>query len=128
MSRLDRIENWHILAEASKYKSQNLAAILRVSASQLRRYFATHFDQSPQKWLNQQRLKRAVALIQASQMSMKEVAHDLMFSSPSAFTHQFRRYLSCAPQDLLVGRGELGGIDSEQMRETNKRCAFLSSD
>lgn len=108
---------WEELAGTAHYDANELAKLCGVSARQLQRHFRTHFHQSPQSWLNEQRLTVAQILL-ASGESVKKVASDLGFKQTSHFCRQFKcrnkmtpsqfafsQIMRCRPEITDVVRG-----------------------
>jgi AraC-like DNA-binding protein len=100
MSRLDSVKNWLSAARSSKYSSQRLAKKVRVSSSQLRRYFTATFFQTPQEWLDQIRLFDAMRLL-ASGITIKEATFSLGYFDSAHFCHHFKRFHGCTPNEFL---------------------------
>lgn len=99
MSRLDAITDWVEKAKLAGYNARKLAKMRAVSPSQLRRYFASVFGKSPQRWLNELRLWEAPRLVCAGK-SVKEAAAQLCFATEAHFCHQFKAYHGCTPQEF----------------------------
>ncbi len=93
--------DWMELAKQSKFTAELLAQRLKVSRWQLQRYTKRLFCQSPQRWLNDQRLILAAELLKNCS-SIKKVALDLGFSDGSQFCHQFRRRYSRSPSEFVA--------------------------
>lgn len=110
MSRLGAITDWSEKAKLASYNASELAKLCLVSPSQLRRYFALVFGNSPEHWLNELRLWHAARVL-CSGLSVKEVALELHFFDEAHFCHSFRRYHGCTPLEF-VRRHRLGGQHS----------------
>jgi AraC-like DNA-binding protein len=94
------------LASAHGYKSRALAAALGISTRHLQRTFGCVFGQTPQAWLNEQRLLAARQMLHGAR-SVKEVAYKLGFGNATQFTRDFRRSFGYLPSTLLA-RGPAG--------------------
>jgi len=86
----DRTE-WLEFAEASGFRVANLAAEIGVSQRQLERYVKRQFGSSPQRWLKELRMSKALLLIE-SMDSVKEVAYSLGFKQVSHFCREFKTF------------------------------------
>jgi AraC-like DNA-binding protein len=91
----DRSE-WLEFAEASGFRAANLAAEIGVSQRQLERYVKRQFGRSPQRWLTELRMSKALLLIECMD-SVKEVAYSLGFKQVSHFCREFKKFhgLTC---------------------------------
>jgi AraC-like DNA-binding protein len=89
-------KEWLAFAEASGFRAGNLAVELGVSQRQLERYVKRQFGSSPQRWLKELRMTKALMLI-ASMDSVKEVAYSLGFKQVSHFCREFKTFhgLTC---------------------------------
>jgi len=94
-SHLHGITNWHELAEKAKYRAAALARACNCSLRELQRHFAAHMRCTPQEWLNQLRLQRALLLLQSNK-SVKETAYELGLS-PTQFARRYKRHHGVSP-------------------------------
>jgi len=101
-SRLYEITNWLELAHAANYNSRELAKQCRVSVRQLQRFVLSTTGKSPQRWLNDLRLKKASSLIENGQ-TVKETAHELKYKQRSHFSREFKRYYGVTPSSVQNG-------------------------
>lgn len=90
---------------ARGYNARTLAKMCAVSPSQLRRYFASVFGKSTQRWLNELRLWEAPRLVCAGQ-SVKEAGAQLCFATEAHFCHQFKAYHGCTLHEFAHLFGE----------------------
>ncbi len=100
-SRLNRVKSWKALAEVANYRAPGLAQQCGVSLRQLERFLPSLTGMSPQRWLNQLRLQKAVELITLGH-SVKVTAYRLGYKQPSHFTRQFKRFHGIAPTEFLA--------------------------
>ena len=115
-SRLSRITNWTELAEAARYNAKRLAVECGVSLRQLERFLPRITGQTPQRWLNEVRQRKAIELILSGQ-SIKEVSYHLGYKQSSHFSRDFKRFHGVAPSEML-------GTDRSLRRQAIKRVAF----
>jgi transcriptional regulator GlxA family with amidase domain len=98
-THLDTIYNWPELAERAGYDANQLAARCGVCVRQLQRFFQRTKAQSPQFWLNVQRLQRAKQLVGEGR-SVKEIAFNLKYKHRSHFSCAYKRFYGVAPSRL----------------------------
>lgn len=98
--RLEKIENWPELAKQSGFKARVLARDLNISSWTLQRHTKKFFGQSPQKWLNEQRMTLAAEMLKDCD-SIKWLAVELGYKNESHFSHQFRRRYNLSPLEFL---------------------------
>lgn len=112
MARKDiyTVEDWADLAKQARYDPELLARLLRVGPRQLRRYTRELFNNSPQDWLDEQRLADAARLLQTNEL-IKVVAYDLGFKTVSHFSNRFKAHFGISPKDY-----------KEQMERFYKYC------
>lgn len=77
-----------------------LADSLHVSREHFSRVFRRHVGVSPQSWINQERISRACRLLCTTEMSNKQLAHQLGYEQPSSFLRAFRRATQMTPQQF----------------------------
>jgi AraC-like DNA-binding protein len=97
------IERLRALAPSCDYNARKLARMLEISERQLQRIFSSVLAQSPQDWLNRQRLSAARQML-PNASSVKEVAYALGFRRASQFSRDFRLAFGQSPSQLLPSR------------------------
>lgn len=78
----------------------DLAKQLKISREYLSRQFKKTLNTSPYQYILRHRLSSAVALINNSTLSIKEIAFKLGFSSTTAFGRQFKQIYGITPSSL----------------------------
>jgi transcriptional regulator GlxA family with amidase domain len=91
------------LAPEFGYSSRGLARALRITPRHLQRIFAATLGQTPQSWLNEQRLLAAREMLQTA-CTVKEVAYSLGFHSASQLSRDFKSHFGVAPSTFLVAQ------------------------
>jgi len=91
------------LAPEFGYSSRGLARALRITPRHLQRIFAATLGQTPQCWLNEQRLLAARQMLQTA-CTVKEVAYSLGFHSASQLSRDFKSHFGVAPSTFLVSQ------------------------
>ena len=97
--RLAAVRDWESRAAAANFNARQLASSSEVSLRHLERFFQMHAGMSPQAWLDNLRLRRAVVLLSNGQ-SVKRVAYDLGFKQPSHFSQKFKHFYGLAPSSV----------------------------
>ncbi len=93
---------------AQELTVEQIAAHVGVSRSQLYRAFQARFDQSPQAFLLQYRLREAAALLTSTDLSVEEVASSTGFRDPLYFSRVFRRQYGLPPRDFRAREKKQG--------------------
>jgi AraC-like DNA-binding protein len=88
--------NWPGLAREAKYQRRKLAECCGVSAGHLNHYFMAHFQRTPQRWLNEVRIREAHRLL-CEGTSVKMAAYTLGFKQVSHFSRVFKEYYGFCP-------------------------------
>lgn len=97
---------------AHGWTSPELAALIGLSPSQLRRLFSRHLRTSPHQWLLRERLNRAQTLMSDSMLPLVEIAEMCGFCDVYHFGREFRRSIGTPPaawRKLELGRARFGG-------------------
>lgn len=98
---IDRNQNWPELAHQTSFNAVELAQQLNISRWTLHRHMKSLFGQSPQKWLNEQRLLLAAKMLEEC-VSLKSLAYTLGYKTQSHFCHQFKRHYGSSPTQFLL--------------------------
>lgn len=99
MARKDvlTLEQWANLAKQARYDPCLVARLLNVGPRQLRRYTREILKTSPQRWLDEQRLRQAATMLKNKEL-VKTVAFDLGFKTVSHFSHKFKARYGVSPK------------------------------
>ena len=76
---------------------EELAALMNMSLSTFKRKFRAEFDCNPHQWLNEQKLARAVILLDTSDYSVTDIGFICGFESMSTFMSAFRKQYGISP-------------------------------
>jgi transcriptional regulator GlxA family with amidase domain len=98
--RLHQIQNWDALAAEAAYNVRGLARCAGVSVRQLERFFSTVSGLTPDAFLRQSRMKRALELLSETPQ-IKEVAAILHYKQAAHFSREFRRFYGKSPTEAL---------------------------
>jgi AraC family transcriptional regulator, arabinose operon regulatory protein len=77
---------------------EDAAKMTGLSPSRFAHLFREQAGVTPQRFLEQHRLNRALQLLETTQLSIKEIAHQVGFSDPFYFTHRFKHHFGMAPR------------------------------
>lgn len=78
----------------------DIANKARLSRRTFDRRFRATLGQSPQKWLNWQRIQRARELLETTDFSIEKIAELSGFANSNTLRHHFRRYLNLPPRKI----------------------------
>jgi AraC family transcriptional regulator, arabinose operon regulatory protein len=77
---------------------EEAAIVASLSPSRFAHLFRQQTGITPQRFIEQHRLNRALQLLEMTQLSIKEIAHQVGFADPFYFTHRFKHHLGMAPR------------------------------
>jgi len=108
MGRIDPrlLKAVHIIdrrALSAPFGERTLAREVGLSLSQLERLFTRQFGVSPRGYCERRRHEHAIAALQSSPQTVKEIAFQLGFSSLPHFSGWFRRRHGMSPRDFRSG-------------------------
>ncbi|NIY77091.1 helix-turn-helix transcriptional regulator [Thalassospira sp. HF15] len=100
--RLVRAMAWAEARLGEDITIADLASVATQSESSLFSAFQIHVGTSPMRWLTEQRLQMAMALLRDPEihLSMSDLANAVGFSDQSAFSRAFSRRFGCAPSSV----------------------------
>lgn len=75
-----------------------IAARLGVSAMTLNRLFKAHTGKSPRQYFHSLRMEVAAELLHSNRLSVQEVAAEVGYDDPLAFSREFRKYSGFSPR------------------------------
>jgi AraC-like DNA-binding protein len=103
-AQLAKIQDWPEMAKESCFNADALAKQLNLSRWQLQRYIKSLFGQSPQGWLNEQRLILAAKRLKGWNQAdpIKCLSSELGYKSESHFSHQFKQHYGLSPMAFLL--------------------------
>ena len=85
-------------------RAADLARQCGLSEAHFRRLFADYINMPPMDYLNLIRVRQACSLMDEKDCSMDQLASECGFSSVSAFTRNFKKFLYVTPYQWKLGR------------------------
>jgi AraC family transcriptional regulator len=82
-----------------------LATLANVSRFHFARMFKLSTGVSPMMYVEQNRIRKAQALIKEEQLSLAAIAAEVGFADQSHFTRRFRLHVGCTPSDYAMNLG-----------------------
>ncbi|MEW5687895.1 MAG: AraC family transcriptional regulator [Pseudomonadota bacterium] len=76
-----------------------LAGLVRLSRFHFCTAFRLATGQTPRDWITGERIRRAVALLEAHELNITEIALEVGYETPSSFTARFRQLMGVTPSD-----------------------------
>ena len=83
------------------FSVEDIAYDLHLSRSQLFRKIKSLTDQTPSEYLYAFRIKKAIALLEDSDLNISEIAYKTGFSSPNSFGKTFSKHVGMPPTKYL---------------------------
>ena len=80
---------------------EELAYLSGRSLSSFKRDFQSIYNTTPAKWIREKRLSKARQMLQASQMTVAEVAYSLGFENPTHFSSIFKQRYGSSPISFI---------------------------
>jgi AraC-like DNA-binding protein len=77
-----------------------LAAVGRVSRAKFAKDFSAIVGQSPARYLNLVRMSESEQLLRKADLSIKQISHQVGFSSPEVFIRSFQRQFGSSPKEF----------------------------
>lgn len=81
-----------------------LASVFGTNTTKLKHHFKTVFQTTIFKYITDVRMKHAVSLIKANEVSIAEVSHKVGYKNPQHFTAAFKKKYGYLPSKLLKGK------------------------
>jgi AraC family transcriptional regulator, exoenzyme S synthesis regulatory protein ExsA len=91
--------DWPELARKANYSTSALSSLRRISVRQLQREFLQEFKESPQKWINELRLRDAQAWLEKGH-AVKTVAMLLGYKHSPSFWRAFKGFYGVSPSSV----------------------------
>ena len=85
--------------ESAGVGPSDLAAACGLTLDYFTRLFRSHFGMPPRRWLREQRMRRAAALLTDTTLSVKEISRQLGVTNQRLLARQFRAYHGASPTE-----------------------------
>lgn len=83
-------------------KVTDYARLTGRSMSTFRRDFKAHFNETPQQWLKQRRIEKAIQLIKEQERSVTALAYEVGYENISYFIKAFKGEVGLSPKQYLL--------------------------
>lgn len=84
-------------------KIEDYAYLTGRSLSTFRRDFKTFFDITPQQWVKEKRLEKALTLLEEKEQSVTELAYEVGYENISYFIKAFKKKFGQSPKQYMLG-------------------------
>jgi AraC-like DNA-binding protein len=81
-----------------------LAGIFFISESKLKQDFKKYAKRTVLEYQQEQRMQRALQLLQTSDRKISDIALGIGYSNVSSFTREFRKHYACTPKEVRTGQ------------------------
>jgi AraC-like DNA-binding protein len=79
-----------------------LAGIYYISESKLKQDFKKYLNSSVQAYLQEQRMQKALRMLQHSDNEIVAIANEVGYNNVSSFTREFRKHYACSPKEIRL--------------------------
>jgi AraC-like DNA-binding protein len=80
-----------------------LAGIYFISESKLKQDFKKYLNSSVQAYLQEQRMQKALKMLQHSDNDITMIATEVGYTNVSSFNREFRKHYACSPKEVRIG-------------------------
>lgn len=85
-------------------KMEDYAYLTGRSLSTFRRDFKSHFSLTPQRWIKDRRLAKAIQLLEGGEMPVTELAYEVGYQNISYFIREFKGKTGQSPKQYMLSR------------------------
>jgi AraC-like DNA-binding protein len=79
-----------------------LAGIYYISESKLKQDFKKYLNSSVQAYLQEQRMQKALTMLQQSDNEIPAIANEVGYNNVSSFIREFRKHYACSPKEIRL--------------------------
>lgn len=83
-------------------KIEDYAYLTGRSLSTFRRDFKSYFDTTPQKWIKEKRLEKALKILDEKEISVTELAYEIGYENISYFIKEFKGKTGFSPKQFIL--------------------------
>ena len=107
-----RVDVHQVVEESytSPISLEELAYLSGRSLSSFKRDFQSIYGETPAKWIREKRLSKARQMLEASQMSVADVAYSLGFENPTHFSRIFKQRYGSSPISFIEKGSTIGQV------------------
>jgi len=85
-------------------KVEDYAYLTGRSVSTFRRDFKSSFDITPQKWLKEQRIEKALKILNEKEISVTQLAYEVGYENISYFIKEFKNSVGLSPKQFMLSQ------------------------
>jgi len=85
-------------------KIEDYAYLTGRSLSTFRRDFKAYYDSTPQKWLKEKRLDKAIHILTKKEISVTQLAYQVGYENISYFIKEFKSKFGLSPKQYLLSK------------------------
>ena len=85
-------------------KIEDYAYLTGRSLSTFRRDFKSYFAQTPQQWIKEKRMEKALNVIEEREVSVTELAYEVGYENISYFIKEFKQRYGQSPKQYMLGQ------------------------
>jgi len=85
-------------------KMEDYAYLTGRSLSTFRRDFKAYYDTTPQRWVKERRLQKAISLLEQREMSVTDLAYEVGYENISYFIREFKAKTGKSPKQYMLGK------------------------
>ena len=88
----------------STLSNEEFAYLCGMSVSTFKRKFAETFDESPRKYFERMKMKKAAGLLKSANARISEIAYDCGYETISTFNRTFKTHFSTSPTEYRLSQ------------------------
>ena len=85
-------------------KIEDYAYLTGRSISTFRRDFKSYYQITPQKWLKEKRLEKAINILKDREMSVTELSYEVGYENISYFIKEFKNKMGLSPKQYILSQ------------------------
>ncbi|HJT75177.1 MAG TPA: AraC family transcriptional regulator [Chitinophaga sp.] len=85
----------------------HLAALYFISESKLKQLFRKHEDMPVRKYLQEQRMQKALQLLLNTDQKINIIAAEVGYTNVSSFIREFKKHYACSPNQARIGNNNI---------------------
>lgn len=86
------------------FKIEDYAYLTGRSVSTFRRDFKSYYDLTPQKWLKEKRMEKALQILEEQSISVTELAFEVGYENISYFIKEFKTKVGLSPKQYILSK------------------------